>query len=287
METIWNYTFNELNIKPENQPLLMSEAPLNPNSNREKMCETIFERFNVPAFYVSIAAVLALYASGRGNGIVLDSGEGTTHVVPVYQGYTFPHAVSRAGFSGCDLTDYMVRLLGERGYILSSSGQRETAREIKESLCYIESDSLRAQGSQFQRYVLPDGRAIDLGDECRKVPEALFNPQDMGINNTGIQHTILDAINRCDIDVRREFMANIILSGGNTLFKGFPERLQKEVEKASQTRNKVHVVSAPERDDFVWIGGSILASLSTFQSVWVTKQDYAEKGTTAIFKNDP
>ncbi|KAF4966870.1 hypothetical protein FSARC_5483 [Fusarium sarcochroum] len=287
MEVIWTYAFNQLSTLPGSQPVLISEAPLNPRPNREKMCETMFEKFDVPAFYVSIAAVLALYASGRGSGIVLDSGEGTTHVVPVYQGYTFPHAITRVGFSGCDLTDYMIRLLGERGLIFSSSGQRETVREMKESLCYVSIESQTSRDISPQQYNLPDGRVIDLSDECCKVPEALFNPQEMGINRAGIQHTVLDTINKCDIDVRKDFMSNIILSGGNTLFNGFPQRLRKEIQDTSSTRSKAVVVSALERDSFVWLGGSILASLSTFQHVWVTKQDYGENGFSTIFRRDP
>lgn len=291
MTKVWYYCFNsELKIESENQPVLLTEAPLNPKKNREDMIDVFFEKFKVPAFYVFTQAVLALYASGRTTGLVVDSGDGVTHIVVVYDGYSIKHAIARMDIAGRNLTSFIQKHLAEDGVALVSAAERDIAKNIKESKCYCALD-FESEMKLFEttptkkaEYELPDGQKVKIGNVMIRTPECLFQPKMLGIDTPGIHRQIYDCIQKSDIDLRRELYENITLSGGTTMFEGLPERLNKELSALVPPAMKIKILAPVERKFSIWIGGSVLSTLATFQSSWITKAEYEEAGSAIVHR---
>ena len=298
MEKIWHHTFyNELCAAPEERPVLLTEALLNPKANREKMTQIMFETFHVAALFIANQAVLSLYGSGRSTGVVMESGYGVSQCTPVYMGFALPHANLCSHFGGRDVTNYLRKLLTQRGVSFAECcdyTSSEIVRDIKEKLCYVTlnlyQDFISAVSSPSaleKSYELPDGQVITLCHERFSCPEVLFEPNNMDMDVVGIQRLTHNSIMKCDVDIRKELYGNVVLSGGNTMFPGIADRMKKELTALTPSaliKMEIKIVAPPDRKYSAWAGGSKLASLPRFQQCWVSKEEYDEEGPSVVHR---
>ena len=282
MEKIWGHIFtNELKVAPEEHNVMLTEAIMNPKENKEKMAQIMFETFNVPGLYIALQPSLVLYASGEFTGIVLELGEGVSQFCPIYAGYSLYYAIERIDFGGKDLSDFMAKILVDTGKRFTTVGEKMIAKTIKEKTCYVALDFQdEIKYVEPFDYELPDGTHLIIKDQRIRCPEILFQSE----NN--IAQKCYDSIQKCDFDVRKDFYNCIVLSGGSSMFNGLPERLTKEIKclAPESMKEEVKVIASPERKFFTWIGGSILSTISTFESMWVTKTEYEESGAAIVHK---
>lgn len=211
--------------------------------------------------------------------MVLDAGDGVSHAVPVYEGFAIPSSIRRIDIAGRDVTEHLQLLLRKSGYVFHTSAEKEVVRTIKEKEGYLpldpkkeEKEWIQSAGrgdTKIKEYTLPDGNKIKLGAERYKAPEILFDPEIIGSEYPGVHQIVFDAINRTDLDLRKSLFGNIVLSGGSTLTKGFGDRLLRELQTLAVTDTKIKIFAPPTRKYSTWIGGSILAGLSTFRKASV------------------
>jgi len=303
MRHIWKYTFyDKMGIDPSQSKVLLTEPPLNPKKNREKMIEIMFEEYGFKGVYISIQAVLTLYAQGLLTGVVVDSGDGVTHICPVYEGFALPHLTRRLDIAGRDITRYLIKLLLLRGYAFNHTADFDTVRQIKEKLCFtaydIKQEEELANDTTYNvdTYTLPDGRVIRLGAERFGAPEAMFQPHLIGRDEVGVAELLFNTINAADVDTRSEFYKHIVLSGGSTMYPGLPSRLERELKQLYLERVlkgdvnriskfKICIEDPPRRKHLVFDGGAVLANImKDSDSFWMSKQEYEEKGLRVLEK---
>ncbi|MDP2437515.1 MAG: hypothetical protein Q8P67_17365, partial [archaeon] len=300
LEKVWDHAFvNEMRVNPSSSPVCLTEPPLMPRGDREHMVQMLFERFQVPAVYMTSQPLMALHSLGLRSGIVLDCGHGVTHAVPVYDGVCFSHAIQRLDIGGLLLTDHLIRLLQQSGTTLVSSSEREIAQDIKERLAYVALDPAQEiqrsalHPADVQRtYSMPDGQIVSLSSQRFQCAEPLFNPSLLGkeaLLNAQFQGGLSDLVFRCvvniDIHARRSALANVQLAGGTSLLPGLQERLAKELAAMAPPGVVTNVVAPPSRIFSSWIGASMTAATQT--TGWITREAYQEQGIVILHKLFP
>lgn len=297
---VWDYAFNEkLKINPRECKILLTEAPMNPQQNREKMVEAMFEKYQFEGVYVAIQAVLTLYAQGLLTGVVVDSGDGVTHAIPVYEGFSLP-SIKRLDVAGRDVTRYLIQLLLLSGYSFNRTSDFDTVRQMKEKLCYVaydvkkEEELYNESTVMDETFKLPDGRSVKVGRERFRAPEVLFQPSLLGMDTKGMADVLFDSIFGAQVELRRSLFGHIVLSGGSTMYPGLPSRLERELKDltlqkmlkgdTSKLANiKCRIEDPPRRKHMVFLGGAVLAEIMKDRpEFWMNRKDYEELGVKGV-----
>jgi len=270
--------YNELNVKSDSFNLLLTDNILWTNKIREKLLEVMFEKFDVPRFQLTNQGVLPLYSTSRTTGLVVDVGEGVAQVTPIYDGFPIPDArrVTRKP-TGASINRKLIQMV--------TVDDLNIIREIKQRMCYIRvaNDICHSEQDSFE---IPDGsggvRMLGKSDADWTEPtEVLFDSDD----SHSLQNIIMAAVKSCDVDIRKQMYGNIVLCGGTTLTPGFELRLADELSKLTPSSVNIKIEAVKERKYLVWIGGSIMAGLNTFQDMWIDRKAYQDIGMTALIKN--
>ncbi|KAH8825839.1 actin family [Flagelloscypha sp. PMI_526] len=307
MEQIWcDIYYRHLRTNPSEHPLLMTEPPLNPRKNRESLVEAMFEHFNVPNLGLATSNSLSLIDSGRKVGVVVDAGETGVRIVPFTGGTKcLDSAVMRLDIGGQELSRVLNKRIGVAEERTSYKTQEEDYVDLcvwaKRNLCYVSLDfgkerrkaaTLVASDSEENPkdpgcdFHLPDGRIVSMSTSRYAIPEVIFRPELMRSSTKSLQDAIHECISMCPEETRRELWRNVILSGGTSLFTGFPERLEKELSLLAPPSYKVGVVASDERGYSAWRGGSTLESVAEKESwkIGITRQQYHEFGVNIVHR---
>uniref|UniRef100_A0A672M2Z7 Actin-like protein 6A n=1 Tax=Sinocyclocheilus grahami TaxID=75366 RepID=A0A672M2Z7_SINGR len=309
-QAILDHTYKmHFKSEPSLHPVLMSEASWNTRAKREKLTELMFEHYNIPAFFLCKSAVLSAFANGRSTGLVLDSGSTHTTAIPVHDGYVLQQGIVKSPLAGDFMSMQCRELFQELGveivppYVIASkvSPNRHiictVIQDFQASVLQVSDspyDEQVAAQMPTVHYELPNGYNCDFGAERLKIPEGLLDPSNAkglsGNTMLGVGHVVTTSVGMCDIDIRPGLYGSVVVTGGNTLIQGFTDRLNRELSQKTPPSMRLKLIAnntTVERRFSAWIGGSILASLGTFQQMWISKQEYEEGGKQCVDRKCP
>jgi actin-related protein len=295
MEKIWEYIFE--GVLPaygssSDFSVVLVEPPMNPKQIRTKITQVMFEHHQVHALYLASAPVLSAFATGCPTGVVLEAGHGISYSVPVYEGHLLPHGLVRMQVSGKDLTDYLLTLLGRRGYNFYNSADIQLVREIKERLCFLtlEFDQEFSQMNHNMYCEKIGSQMVPFGKDLCMCPEALFQPTkllELKHHTPGVHEVIFQSVLQCPEWIQNTMWANVVIAGGSTTFKGFSERLQKELtslvsSSKSSLSAPVQVKAIPHRTHAAVKGGAALAGSCKFSGRWISSDLFDYYGPSIV-----
>lgn len=290
MRALWSHLFCCcLQVPPEEHPVLLAESPSCPAADREKAAEVLFESFRVPALHMANTGFLSLCAHGRVTGLAVEAGAAMSHVTSVCGGRTLRKGSRCLGVAGEQLSRHLHRLLLEspREPSVLQALTKKALTRMKEQCCYVSLDYERDLWDRGchrpARFQTPDGHWITLGKERFCCPEPLFRPELLHHSCPGLHQLAGQSLQTVPDHARRHMLGNIVLSGGSSMFPGFPERMCLELNLLFQgTGVHVEVLANPKRGTAAWAGGSMAASLTSFQHTWMTKGEYQEHGAEYV-----
>lgn len=304
VEDLWRFAYEQdaMHTDPSEHAVMLVDAPDTTKATRERMAQLFFDTFDVPSLHIISQPVPAIYASGRLTGLVVESGHGVSYAAAVYEGFRIStaHAPRTCGEA---VSDSLAALLASDGHISSTAGEWNALQTMKAKVCHVAFDlsgtrcsdegtpapttaGAGASGSDEIKYELPDGTTLVIGDEAWRATEVLWQSHDgtprSGGSGIGLQGAVVRAVSALDTRLAEDMYRNVVLSGGNTLFPGFEDRLKQEILRLLPASFNVNVTAQTSRAMNAWRGAAIMAEWSGMSSKWVTRYEYEEEGPRAL-----
>ncbi len=293
-ERIYEHLFNNvLKINPSECPMLITERLMNPSGDREKLAEVLFDKFKVPALAILHPEILALLATGRTTGIVVDIGYHMSSVIPIYSGFPLSHAYNKMDIGEKDINPIFWRYFRKRGSDLFKDKNRDLNKSLFEqikreysqvSLEPIDKEILYPPSSSVQKEIVVNGVNVQLGDECRVASEIYFQPDPFGKESFSLPQVIVNSVNACDEELREEMFNNIVLCGGGSMVKDLEVRLEREVKKLIPLETTVHITAPSNRSRLGWLGGSLMVARHPENLFWLTREEIELNGIKSVHK---
>eukprot|EP00750_Incisomonas_marina_P030357 INCI7475.1.p1 GENE.INCI7475.1~~INCI7475.1.p1 ORF type:complete len:606 (-),score=135.78 INCI7475.1:331-2148(-) len=287
LEKVLRHTLqNKLRIPVDDHAALFGLSQNCDDASQAKLAQLCFETFGMPGLAVQYTAILSMLASGRVTGCTIGMGGGVSDVICIYEGFSLKHSLRKSTITGHFLNHQLRTLLAADGFSFTTVAELQTVESIKTKCCRVAVTADEAQlhqqnDDERSQYELPDGTVIAVGHAQWSCPETIFYPASQGVSGTGMHELAWQSIEAADVSVRAELAKNVVLSGASTMFDGMPARIQHELA-ALHPQSTFKVIAAPERNYFPWVGGSIFASLSSFENSCISREEYDEVGPDIV-----